>query len=123
MFRGDDLEVRLVDFAVLVIKLCDRLPSSPAATHIGRQLLRSGTAPAPHFAEARSAESRRDFVHKLKIALKEMNESRVWMKMIVRSGLSTEADVKQLAKECDELCRILSASITTSKHRNIQKSN
>ena len=75
MAKGDDLETRLIDFAVRIIELCDRLPLSSAGNHIGRQLMRSGTSPAPNYAEARAAESQRDFVHKLKIALKEMNEN------------------------------------------------
>lgn len=114
MARGDELETRLIDFAVQIIRLCDRLPSSPAGSHIGRQLLRSGTSPASNYAEARSAESQRDFVHKLKIALKEMNESRIWMQIIIRSELLEASSVAETTKECEQLCRILSSSIKTS---------
>ena len=73
--QADDLEERLIDFAVRVIKVADALPKSPVGKHIAGQLLRSGTSPAPNYAEARGAESRADFVHKLKIALKELNAS------------------------------------------------
>ena len=73
--RASEVEDRLIDFAVRVIKVADALPKTPAGKHIALQLLRSGTSPAPNYAEARGAESNADFVHKLKIALKELNES------------------------------------------------
>ena len=79
MSKGDDIEERLIDFAVRVIKLSTALPKSPAGVHIANQILRSGTAPAAHYAEARGAESKNDFVHKLCICLKELNETRVWL--------------------------------------------
>ena len=77
MAKGDDIEDRLIEFAVRVIRLCGHLPHTEAGKHVGRQLRRSGTAPAAHYAEARGAESKRDFVHKLRICLKELNETSV----------------------------------------------
>lgn len=77
MAKGDDIEERLVSFAVRVIKLCDSLPQTRAGSHIAGQLLRSGTSPAANYAEARNAESVNDFIHKLKICLKELNETLV----------------------------------------------
>ena len=73
--KANELEDRMIDFAVQIIKVADALPESPAGRHISRQLLRSGTSPAPNDAEARGAESNADFVHKLKIALKVLNET------------------------------------------------
>ena len=67
-----DLENRLIEFAVLVIGVVEDLPNTKAGNHIGNQLIRSGTSPAPNYGEARSAESKRDFVHKIKISLKEL---------------------------------------------------
>ena len=90
MYKGDDIEERLIDFAVRVIKLSTALPNSPAGTHIAKQILRSGTAPAAHYAEARGAESKNDFIHKLRICLKELNETRVWLKIILRSELLSD---------------------------------
>ena len=83
MSRGDDIEERLIDFAVRVIVVCEALPRTAVGRHIGGQLLRSGTSPAPNYGEARAAESGKDFVHKLKVVLKELNESRIWLKMII----------------------------------------
>jgi four helix bundle protein len=77
MTKGDDIRERLVDFAVLVISLCERLPNTQAASHISLQLVRAATGAAPDYAEARGAESARDCVHKLGLALKELNEAEV----------------------------------------------
>lgn len=121
MARGDDLEERLIDFAVRVIHVCEALPDKPAGKHIRGQLLRAGTSPAPNYGEARSAESRRDFIHKLKIVLKELNESRVWLKIIIHSRLLSADRLEGLLSEADQLCRIISTSIHTA--RQTQKSN
>ena len=83
MAKGDDIQERLIDFAVNIIQLAAKLPRSSARKHISGQILRSGTSPAPNYAEARSAESSKDFIHKLKIALKELNETAVWLEIII----------------------------------------
>ena len=80
-----------------------------------RTVLRSGTSPAPNYGEARAAESGKDFVHKLKVVLKELNESRIWLKMIIRAGMLPRKRLADLLDECDQLCRIISASIQTSR--------
>lgn len=115
MAKGDDIEERLINFAVRIIKLCDSLPQTRAGSHIAGQLLRSGTAPAALYAEARGAESTRDFVHKLGICLKELNESRIWLKIIIRSDMLPESRLQNLAQECDELCKIINASVKTAR--------
>jgi four helix bundle protein len=117
MAKGDDIEERLINFAVAIIALCDRLPDTPGGRHVGGQLLRSGTSPASNYSEARSAESKRDFVHKLRIALKEMNESRVWLKVIIRSKMLPQTEVGPILRECEELCAILYSSIQTTQGR------
>ena len=121
MAKGDDLEKRLVVFAVSVIELCNRLPKTQAGRHIGQQLLRSGTAPAPNYGEARAAESRSDFVHKLKIALKELNETNIWLKIAHRSDMISADVVQPIQRECESLSRILNASITTAKQKQPTK--
>lgn len=117
MAKGDDIQKRLIDFAVAVIQLTANLSKSAAEKHISGQVLRSGTSPAANYAEARSAESSKDFIHKLKIALKELNETKVWLQIIVQSQMITEEKCARIQKECDELCRILSASVKTSLKR------
>ena len=85
--RADDLEQRLIEFGVRIIDLSARLPRTAAGKHIASQILRSGTSPAPNYGEARAGESRADFVHKLGIVLKELNETIIWLRMIEGSGL------------------------------------
>ncbi len=114
MAKGDDIEARLVRFAVQVLALCDQLPKNPTGTHIAGQLLRSGTAGAPNYAEARAAESAVDFIHKLGIALKELNESRVWLEMILKRQLVAPSEVEPVLEECVVLSKIIAASRRTA---------
>jgi four helix bundle protein len=107
MAKGDNIEERLIDFAVRVIRVCDTLPKTYTGRHIHGQLIRSGTSPAPNYAEARGAESGKDFIHKLKIVLKELNESRVWLKIVIRAEILPEKLLHELLDECDQLCRII----------------
>ncbi len=123
MAKGDDIQERLIEFAVVIIQLTTKLPKSPAGKHISGQILRSGTSPAPNYAEARSAESSKDFIHKLKVVLKELNETKVWLQIIVRSELLPVDEVLVLQKECDELCRIMSASVKTAMIRKTKTNN
>jgi four helix bundle protein len=118
MAKGDDIEERLIDFAVRIIGACDAIPATQTGRHIRGQLVRSGTSPAPNYAEARGAESGRDFVHKLRIVLKELNESRVWLKIAVRAGLLPASRLDGLLDECDQLCRIVSRSIYTAQKKH-----
>ena len=117
MSKGQDIEERLIKFAVRIVKLSDSLPNSRAGNHIGGQLLRSGTAPAVHYAEARNAESNRDFIHKMRLGMKELNESRIWLKIIIESNLVKPDLIIDLHQEFEELCRIFGASISTSQNK------
>ncbi len=113
--KADDLEGRLVRFAIAIVTLTGQLPQNFQAKHIATQLLRSGTAAAPNYAEARAAESRADFIHKLKIALKELNETAVWLR-ILQGSFAIKADfVARLVAENTELSKILVASIQTAR--------
>ena len=113
--KGADIEERLLEFAVRVGKAVDALPDSRLGRHIAGQLVRSGTSPAPNYAEACAAESKKDFIHKLAIALKELRESNVWIRMIVKSELIPEQRLEQLRDECDQLCKIIAKSLVTAK--------
>ena len=83
--RQYDLQDRLVDYAVRIIKLSEALPETKTGKHVSSQILRSGTSPAPNYGEAQSAESKADFVHKLKISLKELRETEIWLKIIAKA--------------------------------------
>lgn len=80
-----DLEERLIDFAVRTIRAVESLPKNKTGNHITGQLIRSGTSPAPNYGEAQTAESRADFIHKMKVCLKELRETRVWLLMLVKA--------------------------------------
>jgi four helix bundle protein len=113
--QADRMEDRLIDFGASIIALADQLPTSRSAQHIALQMLRSGTSPAPNYGEARGAESRADFVHKLNIALKEMNETKIWLRMIVRARLVSGETVRVALDECQQLARLLNASVQTAR--------
>ncbi|MGH9429034.1 MAG: four helix bundle protein [Terriglobia bacterium] len=113
--KADEIEERLIDFAVRIIKLSSRLPKTPAGRHIAAQILKAGTSPAPNYGEARSAESRADFVHKLGIVLKELNETLVWLKMILRSKLLRAELLTEILEENSQLSRIIGSSIKTAR--------
>jgi four helix bundle protein len=113
--RGDELEERLIDFAVRIVKLSARLPKTPARKHVAGQILRSGTSPAPNYGEARGAESHNDFVHKLGIVLKELNETSIWLRIIERSAMLKKELLTGIVAENRELCRIFTASLKTAR--------
>jgi len=116
MERTFDLEERATIFGSAIIRYGDRMPGTLAGRHLAGQLIRSGTAPALHYGEAQSAESRRDFIHKLKIALKELRESRVNLRMIAGSGtMPDDEDHAWLLSECSELILILAKSVRTAE--------
>jgi len=117
---ADQLEQRLIDFAVRVIKLSGSLRKTTAGNHIAGQILRSGTSPAPNYAEARGAESYADFVHKLRIVLKELNETSIWLRIIKRAQLMRGELLSQIIEENTSLCKIFTASVKTSRSSKLR---
>jgi len=116
-----DLEERLIEFGLLICQISEDLPPTRLGNHIADQVIRSGTSPASNYGEAQSAESRQDFIHKLKLSLKELRESRVWLKFIERKPLSTSSTTEIGLRECDELIAILSKSVSTAeKNANVR---
>src|ERR1044072_8158318 len=111
----DELAERLLDFAARIGKVVDALPDSRLGRHIGSQLVRSGTSPAPNYEEGCAAESRADFVHKLNISLKELRESRTWIRLIIKTEMLPEHRLGELLDECNQLCNIIAQSILTAK--------
>lgn len=109
------MEERFLEFAARVCAVVDSMPDTKIARHIGGQLIRSGTSPAPNYAEACAAESRADFTHKLGIVLKELRETRIWLKLAARTGTMKSVRLDPLIDECTELMNIAGASIVTAK--------
>ena len=100
---ADELQRRLVSFAVKIIELAGHLPKTPAGRHVFGQILSPGTSPAPDYGEARGAESRADFVHKLRIGVKELNETGIWLLIILETRMAPAVFVENLIKENREL--------------------
>jgi len=111
-----DLEERLIDFAVRIIRIAESLPKTKVGKHIAGQLIRCGTSPAPNYGEAQSAESSADFIHKMKVCLKELRETRIWLLMIVKANLIRPASkLEPLMDENGELISIFVTSIKTAQ--------
>jgi four helix bundle protein len=111
-----DLEERLLDFSVRNVRLVENLPRTRAGNHIARQMLRSGTSAYPNHGEAQGAESRKDFIHKVRISLKELRETQRWLKLVQRVPLiKPAARLDPMLKEVDELIRIFVASVRTAE--------
>ena len=96
-------------------KVVDALPDTRLGRHVAGQLVRSGTSPAPNYEEGCAAESRADFIHKLSICLKELRESRSWMRLIIKTEMLPEHRISELLDECNQLCNIIGQSIVTAK--------
>ena len=110
------LENRLINFSLLIIEIVELLPDNRVGNHIAGQLLRSGTSPAFNYGEAQSAESRNDFIHKIKICLKELRESRIALKIIIKKPLLKPNDkIEKALNDCDELISIFVKSVATAE--------
>lgn len=117
--RRFDLEDRLIDFSVLVIQLSDNTVNSKAGNHLAGQIIRSGTSPALNYGEAQAAESRKDFIHKMKICLKELRETFVAIKIIDKAGLCNKKGMIEAGmRESKELIAIFMKSISTAEKNN-----
>ena len=114
-----DLEDRLVKFACMCLDVCELLPATKAGHNLEYQLSKSGTAPALLYGEAQAAESRADFIHKMKIALKELRESRINLRIIKEKPIITHEKINIVFKEVNELIAIFTSSIETTK-RNLK---
>jgi four helix bundle protein len=115
--KSDQLEERLIDFKVRIIKLASNLPKTNAGKHIAGHILRCGTSPAPNYGEARGAESAADFVHKLGVVHKELNETSIWLRIVERSEILKRELLIDIIQENSELCKILAASLRTARLR------
>lgn len=117
--RKFDLEERLISFAVAVLEVVDLLPSKYSANHLGNQLARSSTSPALNYGEAQAAESINDFIHKMKICLKELRETSINLKIIDRRDYVPGNKLEEVKKESLELVAIFTKSIQTAKAKKI----
>ena len=120
--RKYDLEERLLEFAAAVIDVSEKLPNTRAGNHLAGQLLRAGTSPYANHGEAQAPESADDFIHKMKICLKELRETLRWARLINRKQwLGTDGQLAFVLRESDELVRIFKASIQTAERNRVRK--
>ncbi len=113
-----DLEERLLAYSVQIIKIVEQLPKTRVGNHVAGQLLRSGTSPYPNHGEAQAAESTKDFIHKLRISLKELRETQRWLRLIQRVPLIKNSNqLETIQQETEELTKIFVASIKTAERR------
>ncbi len=116
----EQLENRLIDYSVMIIDISENLKDSRAGNYFAGQIVRSGSAPALNYGEAQSAESKKDFIHKMKICLKELRETFVALKVIDRANLHLKYPrMADAMKESNELISIFVASVNTSSLRKI----
>jgi four helix bundle protein len=113
--KAEEFSERLWEFAARVGKVVDTLPDTRLGRHVAGQLVRCGTSSAPNYDEARSAESRDDFTHKLSIATKEMRETFGWLRFTVRAGLLPAVKVEVIADESEQLLKMLTRSVHTAR--------
>jgi four helix bundle protein len=122
--RKFDLEDRLIDFVIMITDIVEALPNTKAANHIGGQMIRSGSSPALNYGEAQEAESRNDFIHKMGICRKELRETKVALKIVIKKPYKEVLNKSEKAfKECLELLAIFSKSIETAKKNIAQSKN
>ena len=118
--RNYDLEDRLVKFAINIIDVCDLLPNSRAGNNLEYQLSKSGTAPSLLYGEVQGAESRANFIHTMKILLKELRETRIILRIVFEKPMIKSQRVELALKECNELIGIFSKSIKTAKSNTLK---
>ena len=118
--QSQDLEQRLIDFAVRIVRLSSDLPKDFAGQYFGKQILRSGSSPALHYGEARSAESKKDFRHKCSIALKELRETHINLRIINQANIYAASRLEDILDENNQLISIFVSTIR-SIDENIQK--
>lgn len=112
-----ELQERMTDFAVRIIKMVDAMPSSVSGLAIARQVVRSGTSPSANYRAACLAKSDKDFINKLKMVEEELDETSNWLSLVMRSGLLKPSRVEPLYQECCELLSIIVKSIVTTRNR------
>ena len=115
--KGENISIRLRRFAAQVVRVSRTFPDDPAAKHILRQLVRAATGGGSNYEEARGAESRADFIHKIGVANKEVREALYWLLLTKDAALLQSGDLDALVQEANELVAILTSSIKTAKHR------
>lgn len=115
--KGNDISDRLLDFSARIIKVTNGVPKTTVGKHVGGQVIRSGTSAGANYEEARGSESKADFAHKLGLTLKELRETRYWLRVLERAEVLPAKRLSQIIQESEELCNIIAKSIFTVRGR------
>ena len=118
--KQQELEDRVLTFSVNVVQMTKKMPGSTAGVHLANQITRSGTAPSLMYGEACSAESRQDFLHKMGMALKELRETKMCLRLISMNQFIPGSTIDELINENDQLIRIFAKSISTAKRNRLK---
>lgn len=110
-----DIQERIIQFAARIIKFCETLPNTMAGNQIAGELLRSGLTPAAHYSGAINSLDASEFINRLRMAIKDLNESAVWLRIIIAGDLLPDNKVDPLLDECQQLQRIIKAGIKTAR--------
>ncbi len=120
--KKKDLQERLIDFSVMIIKIADQMPAKKAGSHLAGQMIRSGTSVSLNYGEAQAGESKKDFIHKMQIVLKELRETYVCLQIVLKAGLfGSKDELEKALAENDELIAIFVKSIETAKSNENNK--
>ncbi len=121
MEKKFDLEERLIEFAAQIIRFTESMISSKSGNHLANQLLRSGTSPALNYGEAQGGESRKDFIHKFKVILKELRETLIGIKIVEIASLHQDHGfLNQVKDECNQLISIFVKSVLTAERNRFE---
>jgi four helix bundle protein len=121
VMNEQEIAERLLDFGARIGVLVDNLPQTRLGNHVAGQLVRSGTSPIPNYEEGCGAESRKDFIHKLRLCLKELRESRGWLRLIERTKMHSPEKMKLIIDEAEQLCNIFGKSVFTARQNETRK--
>ncbi len=116
--KADVNSERMLGYAASIVQLVSGIPQSQINRHIYLQLFRSASSIGANYEEARGAESRQDFIHKLQVSLKEARESHFWLRLILKANIDTSEKAQQLLSENRQLCDILAKSIKSVKAKS-----
>lgn len=112
-----DISERFLDFGVNIIGVASKLNNNQASRHITNQLMRSDTSAGANYEEACGAESKKDFIHKMQVVLKELRETLYWLKLLKKSNLISAKNIKEVLNEADKLVKIIAKSLITAKKK------
>ena len=120
--KKSELEKRLIKFSVSIIEMTKILDDNYAAQHLSRQIIRSGTSSALNYGEAQGASTKKDFIHKISIVLRELRETQINLKIIEESGLMKDENfLRSILDENSQLIAIFTKTFQTARQNETKE--